>query len=119
MARTAIPVQEVPINGAALDDISWTAADATNDHEFENTGREIVLQNNADGSQQIATVVSVADQYGRTGDQALSAAAGEISVAGPFKPISIWNSESGKAYIDVAAGEDANVTFAVLRLLGI
>lgn len=117
MARTSIPVQEVPLHGAALDDISWTAADATNDHDFANTGREILLMKNGDASQHTASVISVADQHGRTGDQDLAPAAGEISAAGPFEP-SVWNSELGKAYVDVGVGEDTSVTFAVLRLLG-
>lgn len=118
MARTALTVQELPLHGAALDDIAFTAADATNDHEFANTGREIVLMKNADASQHTATVVSVADQHGRTGDQDMAPAAGEISVAGPFPP-SIWNSALGLAHIDLGAGEDVSVTFAVVRLLGI
>lgn len=116
MARTNIPVQEVPLHGAALDDVSFTAADATNDHEFVNTGREILVMNNGDASQRTATVVSVADENGRTGDQDLAPAAGEISVAGPF-PTSLWNSTLGKVYVNLSPGEDANVTFAVLRLL--
>lgn len=117
MARTSIAVQTVPAHGAALDDITFSAADATNDHDFVNTGRELVLMKNDDSSQHTATIVSVADEHGRTGDQDMAPDAGEISIAGPFPP-SLWNSEAGKAYINLGAGEDTSVTFAVVRLLG-
>ena len=115
MARTAIPIQEIPRNGGVLDDIAWTAGDATNDHEFANTGNELLLMKNTHSSEQTATVVSVADEYGRTGDGTLAPdATTGISIAGPFKP-PLWNSAAGLMYVDLT--DDTGVTFAVVRFV--
>lgn len=114
MARTTIPVQSVGVNGGTLNNISWTAADATNDMEFANSGREILLVKNADASTHTCTVASVADQYGRTGDLTISATAGSISVRGPLLP-TLFSQTDGKVYVNFGTGEDTSVTVAVIR----
>lgn len=113
MARTAIPVQTIPANGGVLDDISWTAGDDVNDHEFVNTGREILVMKNTHTGEQTATVVSVADQYGRTGDATLAPdATTGFSFWGPGKPAH-WNSTSTLVYVNPV--DDTSVSFAVIR----
>jgi len=113
MARTAIPVQAIPRNGGILDDISWTAADATNDHEFANTGCEILIAKNTHSGEQTITVVSVADEFGRTGDATLAPnATTGFSFWGPGKP-GHWNSAAGLVHVDIT--DDTALSFAVIR----
>ncbi len=114
MARTAIAVQVIPKN-TELDDITFSAGDAANNHYWLNSGKEILLMKSTNGS--LAAVVdSVADEHGRTGDVTLTPGAGEISAAGPFNP-AVWNqrgaSDLGRVHMDIA--DATNVTFAVVR----
>ena len=112
MTRTNIPIQELARNGGNDNAITWTAGDATNDHDFVNTGREIVLMKNDSIGALSADVISVADEYGRTGDTTLTPGASAIAAAGPFPPTR-WNSASGKAYIDLT--DDTSISFAVIK----
>lgn len=115
MSRVQLAVQEIPINGTDSD-VVYTSGDASNDHYFENTGREIILFKNADSGSHTCTVVSVTDEAGRSGDLTVSAAAGKTASAGPFKP-AWWNqrgsSDLGHVFID---GTDyTSCSFAVIR----
>ena len=112
MARTALTVQTIPANGVSLDDIAMTAGDATNDHEYLNDGTVFVLMKNADASPHTATLISVADEYGRTEDETMTCAAGESCIAGPFKPRN-WNQAGGLMHVDLTV--DTSVSFAVLK----
>ncbi len=117
MPRTAIAVQVAGPNGLALDDITFSAADATNDHEFVNSGREILLMKNDSGGALTADAKSVIDEHARLGDQTLTAAAANISMAGPFSP-AVWNqraaADAGKVFVDLTV--DTSLTFAVIQL---
>jgi hypothetical protein len=117
MARTALAVQTAGPHGAVLDDITFTAADATNDHEFVNSGREVLLMKNDDASPHTATVVSVTDERGRTGDETITCGASDICIV-PFLDPSVWNqratADKGKVFVDLTV--DTSVSFAVVRI---
>lgn len=114
MARTAITIQTLPTTGAGDTDLAFTAADATNDMSFANDGKTLFFVKNASASPVTATVVSVADEYGRTGDLAFVVAAGKTGVCGPFRPQGIWNQSTGLVHVDFAA--DTDITVAALKL---
>lgn len=114
MPRTTIPIQDVPAQGS-IDSIVWTAADLANQHEFDNNGRVIVLAKCTDASGKTVTIVSVADEHGRTGDKAIAVPATTgFSFAGPFKP-SIWNQGgTGKTNVNVSAA--TGLSLAAVRI---
>ncbi len=117
MPRTNIPVQVIPSNGGVDNDITYTAADAANDHEFLNSGNEMLYMKSTTAGAKSATAVSVSDEHGRTGDTTMAPNGSEIiAVAGPFKP-SVWNqraaADAGKMFVDIAS--DAGVVFAVVQ----
>lgn len=58
-------------------------------HSFPNTGREQVIFKAGSGSGTL-TIVSKADQFGRTGDQVIPITAGQEVFAGPFVPLVNW-----------------------------
>lgn len=106
MPRTAIPVDVIPRNGAAVVP-TGVDADATNSHEVENNGQVIVLLEQHGAATPTVDLISVKDEYGRTGDvqvtvPAVSGVVPGKMAAGPFLP-SIWNQGSGsKMHIDVS-----------------
>ena len=115
MAETAIAVQTIPVGTLLLEDVTFSAGDAANNHVFENTGREEVWMKSTNGSLP-AIVTSIVDVHNRTGDITLNPAAGEQSVAGPFLP-AIFNQRAaanlGKIIMTIA--DATNVSFAVVR----
>jgi hypothetical protein len=114
MARTDIPVQQMANHGAGDDSITFTAGDAANDHSFTNTGREILLMKCTDGTQKTATVISVADEHGRTGDLTITCPATTgLSNKGPFVPAR-WSQSTGLVHVDLT--DATGVSFAVIRL---
>ena len=114
MPRTAIPIQEIA-NQSAIDNISWTAADAANNHEFENDGDTLLLAKCTDASGKTVTVVSVADEHGRSGDKAISVSATTgFSIGGPFLP-TIWNGAgTNKTSVNVSAA--TGLSLAAVRI---
>jgi len=114
MARTVIPIQTLPAHGGVDNAVTRTAGDATNDMYFLNTGRELLIMVSTSAGAKAATVVSVADQFGRTGDTSM-APDGEdvIAIAGPFKP-TIWNQAGGLVHVDLT--DDTDTEFAVVRM---
>lgn len=113
MPRTDIPVEDVSVNGNFIG--TETAADDTNDHEMVNDGSTILIAINRAASTPAVTIVSVADEYGRTGDITQVLAATELRVFGPFKPKANWNQSNGKVHIDVV-GVATSVAFTALRI---
>lgn len=117
MARTTIPVQETAFQSGSQN-VTLTTADATNDHDFENSGNELLHIINGDVATKTVLIKSVADNFGRVQDLSLvvPAAAGGfpgIGQAGPFIP-GIWNQSGGnKVNIDITA--DTLLKFAVTR----
>lgn len=117
MARTAIPIQVIPRNGA-LANVAFTAADATNQHEFPNGGRVLLIAKNTDTANKTVTVVSVPDEAGRSGDLQITVSAnGGVAIAGPFRP-AWWNQRAdadlGKVFVNVSAA--TNLGLAAVQL---
>jgi len=114
MARTAIAVQTIPKN-SVLDDITFSAADAVNNHSWINSGKEILLMKSTNGAL-TAVISSVTDEHGRTGDITLTPGAGDTSAAGPLEP-AIWNQRAaadlGKVFMGLS--DSTNITFAVVK----
>ncbi len=105
MPRTQIPLQEVGVNGAGIDNITFTAADAANEMYFDNTsGKVLLVAKCTDGTQKTATILSVADKLGRTGDKTVTTPATTgLSVYGPF-PAEGFNqggADIGRVHVDI------------------
>jgi hypothetical protein len=114
MPRTALAVQVIP-KGDALDNVSFTAGDDVNDHEFINTGKEILVMIDSAAAARTAVVKSVADPAtGRLGDATLAPTGGgtKICMSGPFPP-PLWSQSTGLVNVDLT--DDTNITFAVVR----
>lgn len=118
MPRTAIaittlkgPYPTLPVAADALD-VTQTAADAANDHEWVPNRRDILLVVNFGVSPVTFDIPSVALK-GRTGDiTAYSIGADEV-VAFDFNDFEGWIQTDGKIRIDTAAA--ATLKFMVLR----
>lgn len=118
MARTEITVQVIPANGSAgLEDFTWTAADATNDMMFENTGKELLLIRNDSAGSLDVDVVSETDKFGRVATNTVSTAASNYSAIGPFDRATYnqnaGETDAGKVYLDITT--DTSLFVAVLR----
>jgi len=115
MARTAITVQTIPAYGNPLEDISWTAADATNDHQFVNDGRSLLLIKNGHTSPITTTVVGVANirTYNAAPSIDIATTNAKESIAGPF-PTDAFNQAGGIVHIDLTA--DTNLELAVVSI---
>lgn len=115
MPRTALSIQVIP-SGGVLDNVALTAGDAANDHEFINTGKEILMMIDSAAAARTSTVISVADPAtGRLGDITLAPTGGgnKISMSGPFRP-PLWN-QAATGLINVDLTDATNVSFAVVR----
>ena len=109
---TDIPIQVIGYLGS-IAAVSFTAGDSSNDHDFDNSGNDILWVQNEGGGAVEVTIVSVADQYGRTGDIVMSISAAGRGVAGPF-PQTLFN-QSGGRRCNVLLDQDTSVTLAVIR----
>lgn len=117
MARTAIPIQVLQPN-KAIADISFTAADAVNNHEVVNDGRTVLVFKNTDTAAKTVTIKSVPDIFGRSGDLVVNVPASTgLSLVNMLLP-SIWNQRGagdlGKVHIDVSAA--TGLSLAAIRL---
>lgn len=112
MARTDIPVQSMDPNGNVL--ITMTAADSSNNMEFLNDGRTVLMVVQGGSGTPTVTVVSVADAIGRTGDIVRATSINTTRVYGPFSPKSAWNQTNGKVNLDLDTS--TGTTVAVIRL---
>lgn len=116
MARTNIPIQTIQ-PGRAIPTVSWTPADAANDHQFVSQGDEILLTRYLDAGSDTIVVKSVADQlHGFTGDVTISVTNGatttKYGAAGPFQGEGFLQAGS-VIHIDVTTG--TNLHLAVVR----
>lgn len=118
MPRTAIPITEVPFQGK-LDNISFTAADATNQMMFDNDGSTVLVVKNTSGAAVTVTVLSVKDEAGRSGDLSISVPATTgLAFIGPLRQ-AWWNqtaTDIGKVYVNFSSG--TGVSIAALRIRG-
>lgn len=117
MAATPVtPVSAAsPYTGGAA--LVWHDADVTDGLVFTVTERELVLfRNGTDTAALAATVVSVADELGRTGDITVNVALGTAA----FDSVAVWGPSkfagfaSGSLTINIA--QLAKLEVAVLRL---
>ena len=106
-----IPVQSIGFLGS-IAAVSFTTGDAGNDHDFVNTGHEILWVQNGGGGAVQVTVVSVACSHGRSSDIVMSVAAAGRGTAGPF-PTTLFNQTNGR--VNVLLDIDTSVTLAVIR----
>jgi len=106
----ALTVETIGPHGGELQDISFTAVSASD--TFVNSGRELIIIKNGDGSPRDSVVVSVADEYGRTGDLTITTANAEQSTAGPF-PTRLWN--NGGGLVTVTHAYTTSITIAVVQ----
>lgn len=113
MPRTNIPVTTLPDHGGTGADVSFTAADAANDHSFTNDGRTLLLIKNDDASPKTVTGVAVADPFGRTVNTSWAVGANSVRLVGPFSP-ELFSQSDGTMHVDITA--DTSLFFATLRL---
>lgn len=113
MARDTLTIQAISSKTTPYDlDVAWTAGVAANDMQFANNGNTILLVKNAGTSgTQTVTVVSVADEYGRTGDLSIAVGQGKYAFVGPLLP-GIFNQSDGNVYLNFTT-ED-NLSFAAV-----
>jgi hypothetical protein len=112
MSRTALTPQSPPASWAtALAVLTLAALDASNGNSFPATGREVVIFQNTDSGSQTATISSVGDNEGRTGDMLLAMAAGSFAIS-PMLPLNGWKQTDGNIYISTTS---ANIKAAVVR----
>lgn len=115
MARKDLSIQDLGQFGAATP--SLVTFDAANDAMFSNDGKTILLIDNGAGTVVNPIVVSVADQFGRTGDITLAVNGTSRAIFGPFNP-AVFNqrtgSDIGKIYVDFDV--DSNVTIVPIKL---
>lgn len=117
MPRTAITVQSVSAF-SALDDITFTAGDAANDHEFINDGRSVVVQKNTDATAKTSTIIvpssaRVLDNSTLTIPLVSAGGGTELSIS-PILPQAIYNQSDGTVHIDLT--DATGVSFAVVSL---
>jgi len=114
MARTNIPIQSIPNYGESLDDISWTAADDTNDHSFVNNGNTLLLYKNGDSGSHTADVIAPAGikTYNEAVAKTMTCGAGDICIAGPFDK-STFNQSDGTVNVDLT--DDTSSYFACVQ----
>lgn len=110
---TAIPITEQPFQGETDLTAALTAADATNDMEFDNDGRTLLVVRIGSTATTV-TVEGVPDEAGRDGTVSVTATNAE-HIFGPFRA-SWWNRNDGTSKIDVTFDQDAGVQVAALRL---
>jgi hypothetical protein len=118
MARVALAVNDLPANGGGLNNLTFTAGDFTNDHEFANDGATLLVVKNTGVGAIVVTVASVADQFGRTKDTtltvpAISGSDPGLAVSGFFLP-AIWNQAGGKVFVDLPSA--TGLSLAVVRV---
>jgi len=109
MAAFTVQVIDSP-HGGELQNATFTQASASD--TWTNTGNELVIIDNGHSGPLDSVFVSVANEYGRTGDLTVTTTNARISVAGPFPP-HLWNSAAGLCTITHA--DFTLMTVAVVR----
>jgi hypothetical protein len=115
MARTSIPVQQLAAFGEGDENVTFTSADAANDHSFVLRGDELLIVKNDDAAGKDITFVAPSDSYSRSrgaGDNDKTVPASSIGVFGEFDP-SVYRQSDGTMHIDITA--DTSLSFAVVR----
>lgn len=112
MSQTLLTRQQSSLTDAA---VTYNAVDGSNGNTFANNGNTLALIKNGGGSPITATFSSVPDQFGRTGDVAVTVAAGAERVVGPF-PVALFNQTSGgnAGNVNVSFSSGTSVTMALI-----
>lgn len=108
MARIALTVQQLARNAKIAVTLRTMT---TGGVSFDNSDGNAVLAvfNDTTGAATpTVTIVSVGDQFGRTGNYVAAMAAGEHAMFGPFKPPSIWNQGDGTLQANFATVPASN-----------
>jgi hypothetical protein len=115
MARTAIPLTASASWGGGTGDITYTAGDAANDHQFANNGRELLLVKNGSGGGIAISIPRVANYRTTEVTTASGATVGATKeqVFGPFDP-AVFNQSGGVVHVDITT--DTSLEFAVISL---
>lgn len=114
MAFTQFATQAIPPSGDAT--ITYSAVDGANGNAIVNNGKLVLLIKNGSGAGITVTVVSVADEHGRTGDNSVPIAAGAEACVGLMDP-ALWNQRSGDVgEVHVTFSSGTSVTMAALSL---
>lgn len=114
MPRTALTVQSTSRDGLTA---TYSAGDATNDHEFDNSGQNVVLHvKNGGGSGITVTIVTPGTVDGLAiADKAVSVGAGVEMFIGPFNNSQYGSGTNSRSvYFDLDT--DTSVTLAALKL---
>jgi len=115
MARTMLTKTTAPgLYATAGVAVTMAAGDAVNGNQLVSTGKELIVAHNTDGAAaHTVTVQSIDDpKYARQGDAALSVAASEYAILGPFPPAG-WARADGYVQIDVS---DAQIYLGIIEL---
>lgn len=115
MARKNLTIQDLGLFGAATPSlVTLTAAD---DVMFVNDGNTILLVDNGSATVINPTIVSVSDQFNRTGDITLAVNATSRGIFGPFTPAGFnqkTGTDIGKIFVNF--DEDSNVKVVAIKL---
>ena len=114
MARDSVATQNVG-SDLTLASITFTSMVAANDVEVTGVTKNTIFLFKNDGTSgaQAATIVSVADIYGRSGDLSVSVAQDEVGTYGRFLPAN-WN-QSGEYTIHVDTAVEDNWKIAAIN----
>lgn len=114
MPRTNLPIVDIPVGGGGQ--LTEQNADQANGMELVNPGDVFLACHNGDAASRTITVVSVAQPpLGRTGDKAVTIAAGARALIGPLRPNG-FNQPDGKVNIDFSAGTTTAFKVAAVRI---
>jgi hypothetical protein len=112
MAFTAVTPQAVLPNTSAV--VAYTPANAAGDM-FANNGKMSFRIKNASGVSITATVQSVPDPYGRSGDLTVVVAAGAEAEVGHLDP-ALFNQRTGNVgFVQITYSAVTSVTSACLQ----
>lgn len=115
MPRTSIPVTEVGFL-TEVDNLTWTTPDQANGNMFPNDGMTVLVIRNTTVGVITATVVSVPDEWGRTGDLSVAVPANTgVAFVPPLAP-AVFNQRAadlGNVYVNWSA---AGAQIAALRI---
>jgi hypothetical protein len=119
MARVKITTSDLLFN-RSLESVTWTPADATNNHYMVHDGQCILLARNSDATSKTVTIVSVADpRLRRLGDAQILVAASTGGVNGVafygLLPADGWR-QTGTTNVNVNVSAATGLSLAVIRI---
>ena len=115
MAATALTVQAMPLFGQ-ITALTFTAVDNTNGNSIPGDGKTMVILRGTGAGGHVATMTSVADENGRTGDIVTAAlAVDEVMILYPSRP-GVFKQKSGADKgLTVITFDGANIEAAAVQ----